>query len=224
MQSHETRTNTTERRALIIASNQAMTTSLRNILEQAEWQVDIGRDQDEFDLLAEQNSWLLVIIMCERGSSEMLKILQSLQPAIASETTSAIVIAEQLSISDAILCTRNGALDYLSWPIIPSQLLEIAERAYRLADYAAVKSQGEFTGQEKREDARAAPNQSGRAMIGRSVAMIELYKQIVRIARSPELRVLINGETGTGKEVVARLLHDLSGPFHKYDDVFLQIS
>ena len=56
MQSHETHTNTTERRALIIASNQAMTTSLRKILEQAEWQVEISRDQDEFDLLAEQNS------------------------------------------------------------------------------------------------------------------------------------------------------------------------
>ena len=211
MQSHETRTNTTERRALIIASNQAMATSLRKILEQAEWRVEICRDQDEFDLLAEQASWLLVIIVCERGSSEMLKILQSLQSAIASETTSVIVIAEQLSISDAILCTRNGALDYLSWPVIPSQLLEIAERAYRLADYADLKSQGEFTGQEKREEARATSNQSGRAMIGSSIVMIELSKQIVRIARSPELRVFINGETGTGKEVVARLLHDLSG-------------
>jgi len=97
MQSHETRTNTTERRALIIASNQVMTTSLRKILEQAEWRVEICRDQNEFDLLAEQNSWLLVIIICERGSSEILKMLQSLQSAIACETTSAIVIAEQLS-------------------------------------------------------------------------------------------------------------------------------
>lgn len=211
MQSHETRTNTTERRALIIASNQIMTTSLRKILEHAGWQVEIGRDQYEFDLLAEQNSWLLVIIVCERESGEMLNILQSLQLAIASETTSAIVITEKLSIADAILCTRNGALDYLSWPIIPSQLLEIAERAYRLADFAALKSQEEFTGQQKSGDVGTAPNQSGRAMIGGSVAMIELSKQIVRIARSPELRVLINGETGTGKEVVARLLHDLSG-------------
>ena len=125
MQSHETCNSMTERRALIIASNPAMTTSLRKILEQAEWQVEMGRDQDEFDLLAEQNSWLLVIIVCERGSNEMLKILQSLQPAITSETTSAIVIAEQLSISDAILCTRNGALDYLSWPIIPSVLARL---------------------------------------------------------------------------------------------------
>lgn len=59
--------------------------------------------------------------------------------------------------------------------------------------------------------AAAGATNSGRAIVGSSIAMIELSKQIVRIARSPELRVFINGETGTGKEVVARLLHDLSG-------------
>jgi two-component system, NtrC family, response regulator HydG len=210
MQSQNTRTDAAEKRALIIASNQAIAMSLQRILEQAEWQVEVCRDQYEFSLLAGRASWLLVVIVCERGSREMLEILQSLQPAIASEKTSSIVIAEQPSISDAILCTRNGAMDYLSWPVIPSQLLEIAERAYRLADYAILKSQGQLTDEIESDDA-AKSIKSGREMIGSSVAMIELSKQIVRIARSPELRVFITGETGTGKEIVSRLLHDLSG-------------
>lgn len=210
MQSRDTHTDTTQHRALIIASDPAAVQLLQRVLEQASWQVETCRDQEEFRALAERASWLLVVMVCERSAIEVLTILQSLQPAIASERTSAIVITKQPSISDAILCTRNGALDYLSWPVIPTQLLEIAERAYRLADYAASRNQEPFNSQPNSDEA-VGPIKSGRAMIGSSVTMIELSKQIVRIARSPELRVFITGETGTGKEVVARMLHDLSG-------------
>lgn len=211
MQSHDTHGNKVEHRALIVGANQTMVQLLRTLLERANWQVEVCRDHDELCALEEQAAWLLVIIVSERGTHEMVKILQTLQPGIANETVAALVIAEQPSISDAILCTRNGALDYLSWPIIPSQLLEIAERAYRLADYAAVQSQQQSGDQAQQSNKRQAAASNNRAMIGSSSAMIELSKQIVRVARSPELRIFITGETGTGKEVVARLLHDLSG-------------
>jgi transcriptional regulator with PAS, ATPase and Fis domain len=48
-------------------------------------------------------------------------------------------------------------------------------------------------------------------MVGSSPAILKLSRQIVRIARTPGMRVFITGETGTGKEVVARQIHELSG-------------
>src|SRR5919108_1008273 len=59
-------------------------------------------------------------------------------------------------------------------------------------------------------------SQNHYVLVGSSAAMLELSKQIFRIAHSPGLRVFITGETGTGKEVVARLIHEIggrSGPF-----------
>jgi transcriptional regulator with GAF, ATPase, and Fis domain len=48
-------------------------------------------------------------------------------------------------------------------------------------------------------------------MIGNSAKMVELSKQIAKVASTPGMRVFITGETGTGKEIVARQIHDLSG-------------
>gem|GEM_PF-1092290 len=197
--------------ALVVTLDSTIQTALQRILQQTGWHIETCFSVQEFIQRSEQSRWLLVVISYERETESILKILQTLQPEIANERTFVTVIAEQPSTNDAILCTQNGAMDYLTWPIVPSQLLELANRARRLADLAASSEEDKNNGRISNNEVAKEISQNHSVLIGRSATMIELSKQIVRIARSSDLRVFITGETGTGKEVVARLIHEISG-------------
>jgi len=121
--------------------------------------------------------------------------------------TDVVLLTGDDSASSAVEAIHRGATDYLLKPISVSDLrrkirrtLEDAERRHR----AALAEQ----------EAVAANTFQG--MIGRSAAMTDVFARIRRIA--PHFRsTLVLGETGTGKELVARALHDLSpvakGPY-----------
>lgn len=210
MHPHDTPTLADENRALIIAFNKVIGISLQRILQQAKWKVELYQDPNKLYSMINNLPWTLVIIVCGSESAPLPEILPGLQPAIASERVSALVLAERPSTGDAMLCLQQGAMDYLAWPSAPTQVLEIAERARRLASYARDGRHGARISTREDLSDRRLPS-DGRTMIGGSGAMLELSKQIVRVALSPDLRVFITGETGTGKEVVARQIHAVSG-------------
>ncbi|HTR43922.1 MAG TPA: sigma-54 dependent transcriptional regulator [Pseudomonadales bacterium] len=97
----------------------------------------------------------------------------------------------------AIEATKLGAYDYLLKPFNIPQLLELIRRAVdsnRLMSEPVVLGEAE-TGRD--------------SIIGKSPAMQEIYKEIGRIASKP-VNVLIRGETGTGKELIARAIYQHS--------------
>ena len=98
----------------------------------------------------------------------------------------------------AIRAMQQGAFDYLVKPFRFEQLLEVVERAVRTSRLTgrAVQIAGE------KEGDRAS-------IIGNSREMQEVYKQLGRFANK-DVTVLIRGETGTGKELVARALRQHS--------------
>jgi DNA-binding NtrC family response regulator len=102
------------------------------------------------------------------------------------------------SVRDAVTLTRAGASDYLTKPLEIQPLLESIRRV--LGESAPA-----------REEARARQQHGSHlyGLIGRSSPMVHLREQIGRIGPSPA-PLLITGETGTGKELVARAVHSAS--------------
>lgn len=105
------------------------------------------------------------------------------------------------SAANTIEAMRLGAFDHLTKPIGRAELADLVARMLRTPDPAA---------------APAAPAEDGDALIGISARMRAVQKTIGLVADS-DATVLITGETGTGKEVVARSLHRFgrraTGPF-----------
>jgi DNA-binding NtrC family response regulator len=118
-------------------------------------------------------------------------------------TSPAVMMSGQASIEMAVRATRLGAVDFLEKPISTEKLLLTVENAVRLARL-------EHENRELRQ--RAGRHQ----IVWASPAMREVMAQVEQVAAS-ETRVCIRGETGTGKELIARTLHEKSprqgGPF-----------
>ncbi len=118
-----------------------------------------------------------------------------------------IVVTANDQVSIAVECMRLGAADYLTKPYEVEQLRAIVRRASeRLTLKNRVAALQDQLNQQ----------QAFGALVGISRPMRELFSQMTRAAKAP-LPLLIRGETGTGKELIARELHRLSdrsaGPF-----------
>lgn len=101
------------------------------------------------------------------------------------------------STETAIEATKQGAFDYLLKPFDVTELLDLVTKAVASSRLMS----------EPLEIGRAGPSRSG--IIGNSRAMQSIYKEIGRVAATA-VTVLLRGETGTGKELVARAIYQHS--------------
>lgn len=110
----------------------------------------------------------------------------------SSPETKVILMSARGSMETVMAATQGGAYDYLAKPFEFDDLLKILRRA---EGAAAVDD-------EELEPEEPLPTE----MIGSSPKMVEIYKTISRVAPTEAL-VLIEGETGTGKELIAHMIH-----------------
>lgn len=116
-----------------------------------------------------------------------------------------IVMSAQSTVTTALSAAGAGAYDYVPKPFDLNDLLAAVKRALSGKPDAKTRAQ-----------AAKAEKEERLPLIGRSAAMQDVYRIMARVAGT-DLTVLIEGETGTGKERVARAIHDHSrrsrGPF-----------
>jgi two-component system, NtrC family, nitrogen regulation response regulator NtrX len=131
------------------------------------------------------------VVMPGKSGLEFLEEIKS-----AGVRAPVILISGQANIEIAVRATKLGALDFLEKPLSTDKLLVTVENALRLSRLE----------DENRELKRRLGKHQ---LVGTGPAMKKLLEQIDRVAGS-ETRVCILGETGTGKELVARAIHDRS--------------
>jgi two-component system nitrogen regulation response regulator NtrX len=147
---------------------------------------------DHFDMIFSD------VVMPGRDGLSLLEDLR-----VQGVTTPVVMMSGQAHIAMAVRATKLGALDFLEKPISTDKLLLTVENALKL--------------QRLESENRQLRQRLGKhEIVWAGEAMKKIMAQVDRVAAS-ETRVCILGETGTGKELVARTLHDKSpratGPF-----------
>jgi len=180
------------KKILVVDDDVASCELLKEILtSQADWFVETANAPDRALILSNQNNFDLVIsdinLEADLSGLDLLRNLREKSPVI--------LVTGFGSLESAVAATREGAWDFISKPFRVDEILATARRALEQVPQTEKLSPAQ----------RFTPG----AMVGRAPAMIELYKEIARVAPTRST-LLILGETGTGKELVARAVHENS--------------
>ncbi|MDR2165653.1 MAG: sigma-54 dependent transcriptional regulator [Zoogloeaceae bacterium] len=157
----------------------------------------VGSVAEALALLKTRNYQLCLADM-RLPDGEGLEILRHLV-ATGSDVPVAIITAYG-SPENAVVAMKEGAFDYLAKPVGLDQLRALVQSALRLTDTAAEPEEAEE--QEK-------PESASRMVIGVSSAMRHVAGMIAKLAKS-QAPVYISGESGSGKEMAARQIHEKS--------------
>ena len=169
--------------------------TLRRVLSEEGHQVQVETRGDGGLTRAREDAFEVVITDMKLPGMSGLELVRELHGA--HPRLPIILITAHGTTETAIEATKGGAYDYLLKPFEIPELIELVEKA--------VTSRRLMT--EPVE--LGAPGEARDALVGNSRLMQSIYKEIGRIASKP-VNVLIRGETGTGKELIARAIYQHS--------------
>jgi DNA-binding NtrC family response regulator len=149
--------------------------------------------------LAQKQSFDLIISDLKMPHMDGLELLQGLRRIDPDVTV--IIMTAYATVGTAVAAMREGAFDYIVKPFSKDELLIAVDRA--------IKSL-EIVRHNRYLKTELGLGSDTTKIIGNSRVMRELSQMIAKVAEDDKATVLIEGETGTGKDLVARIIHEMS--------------
>ena len=177
-------------RLLLVEDDPSLQFTILTALEEKGYAVDaVSTTGEAIERLSDGDYPIVIsdIYVDERTGLDVLDAAKRNDPKC-----SVILMTGRGTIETVMAATRGGAFDYIAKPFELDTMLDAIERA------EAVRGGGE-----KEAEEEEMPETE---MIGFSPCMVEIYKTVARVAPT-DATVIIEGETGTGKEMVARMIH-----------------
>jgi len=178
-------------RLLVVEDDASVRSNIVTCLELEGFAVDaVGSTREALNRLAQDNYPIVLsdIYIDERSGLDVLRVARENNPHCA-----VILMSGRGSMETVMAATRGGAFDYLAKPFDFDDMIEKIRRAEASL----------LEADEKEARIDDIPETD---MIGSSAGMVEIYKTLAQVAPT-EATVLIEGETGTGKELIARMIH-----------------
>jgi two-component system nitrogen regulation response regulator NtrX len=184
-----------KRRILVIDDEKAIRETLSEILSDENYAVTSAASGEEGLRRLLDERWDLVLLDVWLRDLDGLSVLESAESRVRDIPV--VMISGHANVETAVKAVRLGAYDFLEKPLALERVLLTAQKAIErhdlLAEIAAMRGRAE----------------SEAVLLGGSPAMSRLKAEIQRVAPT-DARVLIMGENGTGKELVARAIQRLS--------------
>jgi two-component system nitrogen regulation response regulator NtrX len=182
---------------LIIDDEEAIRNALRDILEMEEYEVEEAKDGIDALSKIKQNSYDAIICDIKMPKMDGMEVLERVQ--LICPDVPIIMISGHGDIDTAVETVKKGAFDYISKPPDLNRLLITIRNAL---DKSSLVSETKVL---KKKITKSKTQE----IVGNSAGINKIKETIDRIAGT-DARVLITGPNGTGKELVARWIHEKS--------------
>ena len=191
---------------LVIDDERAIRNTLKEILGDEGHTVDVAEDGKKGMEKARQNEYDLIFSDVKMPEIDGIELLTALkQPADENSYVDCpiVMISGHGDIETAVEALKKGAYDFIEKPLDLNRLLITIKNALEQKNLRVEVGRGKQEISSLRKKVAQQKNQ----MVGESSA-IEHVRDIINKVAPTEARVMITGANGTGKEVVARLLHE----------------
>ena len=185
-------------RVAVIDDEQTAARLIKRVLEQDGFQVEIFPEGQSFLNRMRQVPFHLAFIDLRLPDIDGMEILKLIK--MESEDTEAIIVTGHASIETAVEATKRGAFHYVTKPCKRHEIRLIAQRA---------REKVSLREENKKLKLAIGKDNLIAGFIGVSPAMQEVFATIKKVAMV-NCNVLLEAETGTGKQMVARAIHQLS--------------